>query len=365
MHINTSERGFYSMKKRLALLLLSTSLLLSSCETSTEMPATPTTETNVVIPADQAEREISSEEISASDNVESEKELVTVEVSLPANIDDITDDEIEILKTEDGYISITRNEDQSVTYVITEEKQKELLAKLEAEFSSFAESTPGSEDYPNITKLEVNDDFSQFIITTTASSQEELSVNETALAAVLYAFGGTYRGYACENDTSVTVEYICDSSGELIGSGNSINVEIAAKTEKSTETENVAKSDENATTETNRETVSTNDTVAPSVEASTASSTDTVSPEVQTGTTPSTTETASPGNGNGNNFNTYDNKEQQQTSASYVLNTNTMKIHYPSCSSVAKIAPQNYSTSNQSVDELQNQGYSTCGRCFK
>lgn len=80
-------------------------------------------------------------------------------------------------------------------------------------------------------------------------------------------------------------------------------------------------------------------------------------------------ESNSPSNTNtsesGSNFNTYDNASQQQTSDTYVLNTNTKKIHHPSCPSVKKIAPHNYSTSNSSVDELIGQGYSTCGNCFK
>lgn len=69
---------------------------------------------------------------------------------------------------------------------------------------------------------------------------------------------------------------------------------------------------------------------------------------------------------NGNNFNTYNNPEQQQTTDNYVLNTNPdrMKIHHPNCNDVAKIAPENYSTSNLSISELEAQGYSTCGHCF-
>lgn len=67
--------------------------------------------------------------------------------------------------------------------------------------------------------------------------------------------------------------------------------------------------------------------------------------------------------GGNSNFNSHDNPEQQQTSASYVLNTNTGKFHNPSCKSVAKIAPQNYATSNSSRDELIAQGYSPCGNC--
>ncbi len=80
---------------------------------------------------------------------------------------------------------------------------------------------------------------------------------------------------------------------------------------------------------------------------------------------PQTTSTSGGGEGNGENFNTYDNPGQQNTAATYVLNTHTMKIHYPSCSSVKKIAPQNYAESNSSVDALKGQGYSTCGQCFK
>ncbi|MBD5482115.1 MAG: hypothetical protein HDR15_06245 [Lachnospiraceae bacterium] len=74
---------------------------------------------------------------------------------------------------------------------------------------------------------------------------------------------------------------------------------------------------------------------------------------------------ATDSSGNGSNFNTYDNASQQQTDSTYVLNTNTMKIHHPTCSSVPKIAPHNYATSNATLNELLAQGYSTCGICFK
>ncbi|MBD5156896.1 MAG: hypothetical protein HDT13_04610 [Butyrivibrio sp.] len=49
----------------------------------------------------------------------------------------------------------------------------------------------------------------------------------------------------------------------------------------------------------------------------------------------------------------------------YVLNTNTMKIHVPSCSSVDRISPKNYATTNLSIPELEEEGYSRCGRCLK
>lgn len=76
-------------------------------------------------------------------------------------------------------------------------------------------------------------------------------------------------------------------------------------------------------------------------------------------------ESGTTSNSSANNFDTYDNPEQQQTTATYVLNTSTKKIHHPSCKSVKKIAPHNYATSNASLEELIAQDYTTCGNCFK
>lgn len=69
------------------------------------------------------------------------------------------------------------------------------------------------------------------------------------------------------------------------------------------------------------------------------------------------------GQGDADNFDTWDNPNQQNTSAKWVLNTSTLKIHYPRCSDVARIAPQNYSTFNLSEEELLRQGFTPCGRC--
>lgn len=78
-----------------------------------------------------------------------------------------------------------------------------------------------------------------------------------------------------------------------------------------------------------------------------------------------TNNTSSSGGGGGgsSNFYTYDNEEQQKTEDSWVLNTSSMKIHYPTCREVKKIAPHNYSTSSLSESELKAKGYTTCGVC--
>jgi len=65
----------------------------------------------------------------------------------------------------------------------------------------------------------------------------------------------------------------------------------------------------------------------------------------------------------GNNFNAHNNTDQQNTSASYVLNTSTMKFHRPSCRDVPRIASQNYATSSRSRSDLIADGYKACGHC--
>ncbi len=47
----------------------------------------------------------------------------------------------------------------------------------------------------------------------------------------------------------------------------------------------------------------------------------------------------------------------------YVINTNSGKFHFPSCSSAKKIKPSNRRDYCGSREDLINQGYSPCGRC--
>lgn len=54
---------------------------------------------------------------------------------------------------------------------------------------------------------------------------------------------------------------------------------------------------------------------------------------------------------------------EQPAAQSYILNTNTKKFHYPSCSSVKTIKPENYGTFEGAREDIVGQGYEACGRC--
>lgn len=51
------------------------------------------------------------------------------------------------------------------------------------------------------------------------------------------------------------------------------------------------------------------------------------------------------------------------TEQSYVLNTNSMKFHYPSCTSAKKISAKNRKDYTGSREDLIEQGYDPCGNC--
>ena len=54
--------------------------------------------------------------------------------------------------------------------------------------------------------------------------------------------------------------------------------------------------------------------------------------------------------------------EQEAQSTSYVLNTNTLKVHYSTCNDVKKIKPENYAECSDIQWAFDN-GYTSCGHC--
>ena len=58
-----------------------------------------------------------------------------------------------------------------------------------------------------------------------------------------------------------------------------------------------------------------------------------------------------------------DKDDDSSKTITYVLNTNTKKFHYPSCTYVKKISRSNYKETTKSRSSLIKAGYSPCGHC--
>lgn len=108
------------------------------------------------------------------------------------------------------------------------------------------------------------------------------------------------------------------------------------------------------TTEATQETTitteaTTESTTEPTTEPTTKPATEsTKEPTTESTTEPTTAPTAEPPEDNGRD---------------YVLNTNTMKFHYPSCGSADDIQEANKAYYHGTREELIAKGYSPCGRC--
>ena len=56
-------------------------------------------------------------------------------------------------------------------------------------------------------------------------------------------------------------------------------------------------------------------------------------------------------------------KEDRLVEQEYVLNTSTMKIHYPGCSAISKMSSKNKKEVVGTLEEFEAQGYTPCGQC--
>ena len=96
-------------------------------------------------------------------------------------------------------------------------------------------------------------------------------------------------------------------------------------------------------------------------------------PKSASGTAGSTTEAGSAASGaasggvstsgNVSNGDSGDTSDGAAASQEYVLNTNTMKFHYPSCGSVEKMKDKNKQIVEATRDEVHSWGYDPCGIC--
>ena len=59
-----------------------------------------------------------------------------------------------------------------------------------------------------------------------------------------------------------------------------------------------------------------------------------------------------------------DTTAEESSEILYILNTNSKKIHKPTCGNAATISPANRKETSETLEELLDKGYTTCGNCF-
>lgn len=209
------------MKKKILLLMLSITLLMTACgnqkvESSSDQNTDQTTEQN--------QKSVSSSKESSSDledigSVEVDKGLTEVELTIPKEfVGETTQEELDALCKEYKFDSIKLNQDGSATYKMSRTQHNEYMKQYRSQINTSLSELVGSNDYPNFTDISANDDFTEFTVTTKST---ELDLNESFSVMAFYTYGGLYNIFNGTPVDNVTVTFVNAESGDIIASSSS------------------------------------------------------------------------------------------------------------------------------------------------
>ncbi len=211
------------MKKLLSAVLAATlALNLCACSSSGQAepsPAPDASENQASAGESTSETSDGMEDLESLGDIDVDKNLFDVVITMPADlVGETTQEELDQQAAESGVHSITLNEDGSATYVMSKEQHKKLLEETRQSIQSSLDEMVGSEDYPNITSIEANDNFTSFTVTTTST---ELSLTEAFSVMGFYMYGGIYGIFSGETPDNIHVDFVNADTEDIIESSDS------------------------------------------------------------------------------------------------------------------------------------------------
>lgn len=158
-------------------------------------------------------------ELESLGNIDVNDNIFDVKLTIPAKfLENKTQEELDAITKKEGYKEITLNEDGTATYVMTKNQHKKLLKEMSDTINEALQDMVNSEDYQSITDIKVNDNFTDFTITTT---HEELDLNESMVILSLYMYGGMYSIFEGKEVDNIHVSYVNAETGNIISESNS------------------------------------------------------------------------------------------------------------------------------------------------
>ena len=150
-----------------------------------------------------------------------------MEITIPAEAAEYygfnfeSQEEADAYAKEQGFKSATLGDDGSVTIVMSKSQHEKTMEGLSKTIDEALQEMIGSEDYPNITAVEHNDNYTSFTVTT---KSEELGFNESFSVLSFYIYGGMYNSFNGTPADNIHVDFINEASGEVIDSFDSENM---------------------------------------------------------------------------------------------------------------------------------------------
>lgn len=155
----------------------------------------------------------------SEDGLNVEKNLFSVTLTYPASMVDegTTQDSLNNeISGIDGIKSATLNEDGSVTYIMTKAYHKQIVDDMAQTIDESMAEMVGSEDYPNFTNVEANEDYTVFTVTTKSKA---LSLDESLSLLQFYTEGTFYSVVSGNDADSIHVDFVNADTGEIIDGG--------------------------------------------------------------------------------------------------------------------------------------------------
>lgn len=129
----------------------------------------------------------------------------------------VTQEQLDAGANQDGVKTITLNDDGSVTYVMSKDRQQSMLDEIGASIDATLEMLNGEGSQPSVVSVEANDDYSVFTVTL---DTETVGTDVSFMAASLFNLGDTYQAFSGKGK-DVIVKYVNEASGNVIQESSS------------------------------------------------------------------------------------------------------------------------------------------------
>lgn len=209
------------MKNAKSLLLAIMIVFLTSCGVKQEAASSTSMQTIELI---QVESQASDQKNLSNDlnnlgNIKVEQSLFTVTLNIPKDfVGTATQEDLNEICKEKGYHSVKLNKDGSATYIMTQSQHDKMMDEYRVQINAELSSMINSESYPNFTKIDANNNFTEFIIFTKSKS---LDLTESFSVMQFYVYSGLYNIFNGTTAENVTIIFKNSDTGEIIHTENS------------------------------------------------------------------------------------------------------------------------------------------------
>ena len=205
------------MKKALSLVLaLALALSLAACGAAPQASSAASGSSG-------ASSNMTDSQLAALGDIDVDENLFDVTITLPADlIGETTQEELDASVEAGNFHSCVLNDDGSVTYTMNKTQHQKMLDDFSASITATLDGMVGSDEYPNVTDIQVNDDYTLFTVTTTSA---ELSMVETISTLIFYADGQYYGVLSGKTPENIHVDFVNADTGEIISSADSKDME--------------------------------------------------------------------------------------------------------------------------------------------